>query len=169
MEEVQIAYNNANTFGTGDLVKALNTGYIDKYTAGGAQVKGVFMGCKYFSSAVGRTIWSPIWNAPSLASNLVVTAWILSDPGYLFEIRGDQDGAIGQTSIGVNADVTVGTPNSITGQSTTLVDNSTILDTATLPLRIHSIASYPNIDNSLAGNIVLVSLNTSVYRTNTGV
>lgn len=169
LEECRIAYNNANTFGTGGLVKALNTGFIDKYTASGAQVKGVFVGCSYFSAAVGRTIWSPIWNAPTLASNLIVKAWILSDPDYLFTIRGSQTAVIAQGDVGANADVVVGTPDAITGQSTTLLDTTTMDTTATFPLRIFGLASFPNVDNALVGNIALVSLNTSVYRTNTGV
>ncbi len=168
MEQCRIAYDNSHTFGTGNLVIGLNTGYIDAYTAGGAQVKGVFAGCSYFSSVVGRTIWSPLWNAPSLASTVIVTAWILSDPAYLFEIR-TSVAPITIADIGANVDVVVGTTNAITGQSTTVTDGTTMDSTSTFPLRIHSIGTNPTIDNTLVGNIGLVSLNTSVYRTNTGV
>lgn len=170
VEEKQIAYNNSHTWGTGDLVKLLTTGYIDNYTAGGTQVAGVFLGCKYFSAAVGRTIWSPIWNAPSLASNIVVTAYIISDPWVVFDIRTGTAAAVTIANVGENADVTVGTPNSVTGQSTTLLDQGTLNPaTATLPLRIVGLNTSPANDNASAYNIVEVRLNTSPYMSSTGV
>lgn len=169
IEENQIAYNNSHTWGTGDLVIRLSTGYIDAYVASGAVVLGVFMGCSYFSAPVGRTIWSPIWNAPSLASNLLVKAWIMTDPNIVYDIRGDATAAITNAAVGANADVVVGTPNAITGQSTTLLNTTTMDSTATFPLRIVGLASFPNIDNTLSGDIAQVVLNTQVYKSNTGI
>lgn len=169
IETNQIAYNNANTFGTGDLVIRLSTGFIDKYAASGAVVLGVFMGCKYFSAPVGRTIWSPIWNAPSIASNLIVEAYIMTDPNLVFDIRGSATAAITRADVGANADVVVGTANAITGQSTTTLDTSAMNSTATFPLRIVGLASFPEVDNTLASNIAQVVLNTQVYKSNTGI
>lgn len=169
IEERRIAYNNSNTWGTGDLVKNLSTGFIDAYTAGGSLVLGVFIGCKYFSAAVGRTIWVPNWSAPSLASTVVVTALVISDPNIVFDIRADDTTAVGIGDIGSNADVVVGTANVITGQSVALLDQSTIATTLTLPLRIVGFNTAPNNDNTLADNIVEVRLNTSVYQTAVGV
>ena len=78
----RIAYNNGHSFGQGDLVIQLSTGYIDYYTTGGNNntVAGVFMGCKYFDPNVNRTVWSNAWLAPTLASTTLVEAWIINDP-----------------------------------------------------------------------------------------
>ncbi len=167
--EREIAYNNSHTMGTGDLVKQLNTGYIDAYVASDATVLGVFLGCSYFSAAVGRTIWSPIWNAPTIASTLKVKAWVIDDPNVVFDIRGSATAAITIADVGANADIVVGTQNAITGQSTSLLNTAAMDTTATYPLRIVGLASYPNIDNSLAGDIAQVILNTSPYKVALGV
>ncbi len=167
-EENEIAYNNAHTWGTGDLVIRLSTGYIDWYQDPGSVVLGVFMGCSYFSAPVGRTIWSPSWNAPTLASNLKVKAWIITDPNIVWNIRGSV-AAVTIADVGANADVTFIAPNAITGQSNTVLDGTTMDSTATFPLRIVGLASLPNIDNTLVGNIAQVVLNTQVYKSNTGI
>ena len=87
MTEYQIAYNNTNPICTGDLVIPLNTGYIDIY-ASAALTLGVFMGCTYFSAAVGRTIWTPRWPGVSLGdATLTVKALVVNDPKVVFEIR----------------------------------------------------------------------------------
>lgn len=162
LEQRQIAYNNAHTFGTGDLCTQLASGYIDAYTAGDTVTAGVFMGCSYFSSVVGRTIWSPIWNAPSLASTVVVTAWIIADPTIVFEARtSGGSAAVGIADIGANFELTVGTPNSITGQSTTTV-LATPATTSTYPVKMVNTA--PTVtsnfnDNTLVNNVIEVRLN----------
>lgn len=168
LNEYEIAYNNTNAMFTGDLVIPLSTGYIDIF-AGGNYTLGVFFGCKYFSAAVGRTVWSPTWPGVSLGdSTLKVKAWVITDAKVVFDIRGSVN-AVTIADIGANGPVTTTTGNTITGQSKWTLNATTLDSTATYPLRIVGLASYPNIDNSLVGNIAQVVLNTQVYESATGI
>lgn len=161
--ERQIAYNNAHTIGTGDLTTALVTGYIDAYTAADAVTAGVFIGCKYLSPTTGRVEWLPQWNAPTLPSTTVVTAYLIADPNIVFEIRsaGGTAAAVGIADVGANFEVTVGTVNALTGQSTTTLLN-TPDTTATLPLKMIGVSQRQGSfnDPTLVNNIVEVRLNT---------
>jgi hypothetical protein len=165
LEDVKIAYNNSNSFGQGDLVIRLSTGYIDKYVAGGSHVLGVFWGCKYFNPSIGRTDWFKAWLAPAgLASTTIVEAWIYSDPLMAYEILGDNTRAIAQGDVGNNADLTLpGAPNTTTGVSTAQLLTGTIGSTSTFPLRILDLAQLPNVSNSLINNVAIVKLNTSEH------
>lgn len=165
LEQREIAYNNSHTIGTGDLTTFLASGYIDKYTAGDTITAGVFMGCRYLSPALGYTQWFPSWTAPSLPSTTKVYALILQDPNVVFEVRtGGGAAAVGIADIGANFELTVGTVNALTGQSTTLVDDATgPATTATYPVKMVNIAPTVNSnfnDNSLVNNIIEVRLNT---------
>lgn len=162
LNEYQIAYNNTNPMCTGDLVIPLSTGYIDIWSSA-ALTLGVFMGCSYFSSAVGRTVWSPRWPGVSLGtSTLKVKAWVLTDNKTVFDIRTTVNPAT-IADIGANASVTTTTGDSITGQSKWTLDGTTMDSTNTFPLKIVGLASYPNIDDSLVGNIAQVVLNSQAY------
>lgn len=171
VEARQIAYNNAHVMATGDLVKILNTGYIDAYVAADSNTVtlGVFQGCKYRDPNAGYTVWRPIWNAVSgLASTDKVTAYIhLLDPMLAYEIRSGTANAVTIASIGLNADVVVGTPNATTGQSAATLD--TPATTATLPLRIVALGQAVGNDNTLANNVVEVVPNSSSMLRTTGV
>ncbi len=162
MTEYQIAYNNTNAICTGDLVIPLNTGYIDIY-ASAALTLGVFMGCSYYSAAIGRTIWSPRWPGVSLGdSTLKVKALVVNDPKVVFEIRSTVNPPT-IADIGANAPVSIVTGNTLTGQSKWLLDGTTMDSTNTYPLKIVGISTYPNIDNALVGNIAQVVLNSQAY------
>jgi hypothetical protein len=175
LQKVQIAYNNSHSFGQGDLVIGLSTGYIDYFTTGGNgnTVAGVFWGCKYFNPAINRMDWYKAWTAPSgLASTQVVEAWVYNDPMMEFEILGSTAAAVAQGDVGANADILTGTdhnPNSTTGISTGLLDQATINTTSTFPLRIVGLAEWPNVSNALASNIVRVKLNGTALLGLTGI
>lgn len=165
MVERRIAYNDATTIGTGDLVTPLATGYVTAYTAADAITGGVFAGCKYLDPSTGRVGWFPSWTNPSLPSTTVVTAFLIADPNIVFDIRSSGDSAaIGIEDVGANFEVTVGTPNAQTGQSTTTLLGTSAATTATLPLKM---VSFPSQlvnsgynDDTLVNNIVQVRLNT---------
>lgn len=165
LERVLIAYNNANSFGQGDPVIRLSSGFIDKYTAGTSHILGVFWGCKYFNPSIARTDWFKAWLAPSgLASTTVVEAWIYSDPLMAFEILGDNTRAIAQADVGNNMDFALpGAPNTTTQISTAWGLTSTIGSTSTFPLRILDLAQLPNVNNTLVNNVAIVKFNTSEH------
>ncbi len=161
----RIAYNESSVIGNGDLVEALSDGYVEAYTAGdsAAVVGGVFRGCKYLNPTLGYSQWYPNWSAPSLPSTTVVECYLEVDPNIVYNIRsgGGAGTVITIADIGANFELTVGTPNSLTGQSTTLLLN-TPATTATFPVKMvglyQGVPSSYN-DPTLVNNIVEVKLN----------
>lgn len=161
LNEVLIAFNNANVIAQGDVVKPLNTGFIDLYAAAGTVTQGVFMGCKYRDPNLGYTVWRPIWNAVSgLASTDLVKAYIISDPQIVYEVRLGGATVYAQTNVGNTAEITVGTPTALSGQSVALLDSTGMGTTTTFPLRIVGAGQGVDNDNTLANNIVEVVMNT---------
>lgn len=134
-----IAYN-ASAIYTGDPVMRANTGYITKWspTTAVSQLAGIFMGCQYLSSSLGRIIRNNYWPGSDVASNQVVTGFILpanlAAPSY-YLIQTDATGAA-FADIGLNFDVNMGTGSTVTGRSGAYLDISTGAATATLPFRL---------------------------------
>jgi hypothetical protein len=161
LREVEIAYNYSGVIAKGDIVKWLNTGLIDLYAAAGAQVGGVFMGCKYRDPNIGNMVWRPMWNAVSgLASTEKVIAYILDDPMMVYEVRLNGTTVGATTHIGQTLEVIVGTPSALNGQSVMLGVSSGLGTTTTLPLRVVGLGQGADNDNTVKNNIIEVVLNT---------
>lgn len=157
----------------GDPVKQLNTGYVAQWTATTAvsQLKGIFVGCEYLSSAGLGIVRSPYW--PGSGATGDITAFLipcnLTAPG-LFMAQTIGSTAIAFAQIGECVDVSLGTGSTITGLSAAGPDFSTLGTTATLPFRIvgHNGLVGPAIgpsgianDNTLANNWVYLACNTA--------
>lgn len=160
----RLAYNESSLIGNGDLVEALADGYVEAYTAGdsAAVLGGVFRGCKYLNPSLGHSMWYPNWSAPTLPSTTIVECYIECDPNIIYTIRSDGSAALTIAGIGANFEVTVGTPNSLTGMSTTVLLASSVATTATLPLKM--VGLYGGVtssfnDPTLLDNVVEVKLN----------
>lgn len=165
----QIAYDNGTAIYTGDLVKNLDTGYVAQWSAGTAvsQLAGVFVGCKYKSTSMGRTVWSPYWPGTDVASTEKVYAYLapcnLATPP-VFLIQSDSTG-VAFADIGLNGDVTVGSGSAATGRSGMVLNaTSTLNTTPTLPLRIMGLYSDygpPGVSGAQSGayNWVIVAAN----------
>lgn len=174
LDEVEIAFNYSGVIAQGDLVEQLSTGFIAQWVNGHstAIAAGVFMGCKYRDPNQGRTVYAPMWNAVSgLASTDKVKALIMRLPNLVFEIRAD--GAtlpVTVADVGANADIVVGVPSALTGQSVALFSQSSINPaTATLPLRVVGLGQGVENDNTLKNNIIEVTINGGLDRSTTGV
>ena len=165
----QIAYNNAHTFGFGDVVTLLSTGFIDSASTNSNPILGVFTNCTFpTTGAVPATLPQRLWNAPTLASTVAVPAQYWDDPNIVFRVRAN--GSVPYSSIGLNANfVSNAAPNMTTGISNAALDTTTISTTSTLPFRIIGYAADINNVTSSAFPVVEVVLNTSVYKTPTGV
>lgn len=179
-----LAFNNTNTIARGDPVKTLSTGFIDRGTAG-AQILGIFWGCKYYDPTTQRTQWYPNWPAPT---NLTappttgfspyygqqggnVEAYILDDPWIVFEAQAGTSSSTGITlgNVGNNADFSgAGAANSA-GNSVAFLNQATIGTNSAFPFRIVGLSQKIGNDNSGAFNIAEVVLNNSDYKTLTGV
>lgn len=177
-----IAFNNANKIAKGDPVKMLSTGVIDLATPG-AQIAGIFIGCKYYDPTQNRTVWFPQWTAPSNLINpsgsfspyygnnaAAVEAQIIDDPWAVFEVQaGGSSTAIAIGNVQNNISFGgQGAANSA-GISTAFADQTTIATTAGLPFRIVGLSQKIGNDNSSGFNTIEVTLNNSDYKTLSGV
>lgn len=138
--EMRVAYNDTTKIYTGDPVKRINTGYVAQWTATTAvsQLAGIFMGCRYLSTAQGKMVRSAYWPGADLAVGNDCYALVLPiNPGSFqkFAIQTNATGAA-FADIGLNYDITVGTGSTVTGRSGAVLDISTGATTATLPFRL---------------------------------
>lgn len=164
-----VAYNDTTKIYRGDLVKQLNTGYIAQWTAGTAvsQAAGVFWGCKYYSVSQKMTVFSNYWPGADVATNAVVTAYVIPINTAVppkFVIQTDSTG-IALTNVGQNADVAMGTGSTLTGMSGMYLDVSTVNTTATLPFRILGLYSDVGVGNgSEAGAYNRAIVQANIYQ-----
>ncbi len=165
----QVAYNNAHTFGAGDVVQLLSTGFVDSAVTTSNPVLGVFSSVSYANPAnVIQPSNVRLWNAPTLASTIAVTTQYYDDPTLVFRVRAN--GLVPQSSIGMNATfISNASPNTLTGISQAGIDVTTISTSSALPFRIIGFAADANNQPTLANPVLEVVLNTSVYKTPTGV
>lgn len=166
LREFKIASGDSTKCFTGDPVKYLTTGYVSQWSNGTAvsQLGGIFVGCEYFSIALGRRIRNNYWPGSDASGD--VSCKIIPIQGALpmeFEVQCDSTGAAFSDLYG-NVDVTLGTGNTTTGQSAAFVALS-VATTTTLPFRILNLKGTGGQGNvgpgtqSGAYNIAIVTAN----------
>ena len=154
---------------------------------------GVFRGCEYLNTAVGRVVWSNYYPAASVSSQADPIAYYSADPEMYFQIQASSAAVIGSSNIGQNCYVTANasTGNVITGISgIALASSGTINSSAAAPLRIIDFFSNyaPGLlpgqpvgaataaqfgfvngtDNTTPGQIIVVALNNILNNTTQG-
>jgi hypothetical protein len=134
-----LAYNYGSQIAAGDPVFLNTDGTIHLYTVGGTTIDGIAYGFDYFDpNNILSGQFHPAWVAPTLASTVVVTGKIQTDPNMVFMAQANGV-ALTETSVGLNIDIfsgTSGAPTSGSGQSTCALDAGNVHNTATLPFRI---------------------------------
>lgn len=171
----RIASGNGTAIYTGDVVAPVTgsaTGYITQSSPGTAQIAGIFVGCKYYASALNRTIWSAYW--PGSGATGDIEAYVIDDPASRFLVQSSGSGfpitgtPATQTSgiQGQFAQFTVGTGNTSTGRSGAYI--SAVNVTATLPFIIVDYAAgFGNGgDTTTQYCNLIVGFNNEVWRTN---
>ena len=134
-----ILYSNTTAIFRGDLVEVGADGYlIQSPGAAVAQVRGVFMGVEYLSTAEGKMVSRAYWPGTDVASTAqdTIVAKILPlnlGSPLKFIVQSDVTG-VTFADIGENAALTAGTGNTLNGQSGAFL--SGITTTAALPLKI---------------------------------
>lgn len=170
----QIAYNNSNDFGKGDVVKSLTTGYIDVAATTDAQVLGVLDGIEYYDTAQQKKIFTNAWLSPSTALANSVLAYVIADPQAVFEVQSGNGGPVTIAAVGDNINfASNGAPNTSTGISTAYADFATINTTDTLPFRIvnvpqNGIDGPVGNDSTSQYNLIEVVLNSCDANARTG-
>lgn len=174
-----IASSDANPIFTGDPVVDQTTGpYITAASSGSSQVRGIFMGCEYYSAAFNQIRWSPYFPG-SVATGQDVQCWVCTDLEMLYIAQGSTaGGVIGSTTVNLNIGFTTGVSsqgNTLSGISAVTLNAATISATNTLPFRIYDLYSNyappgtNGTDNTSAGNIVVVAPNNFDRNNLTGV
>lgn len=177
---VSVAYN-AGAIYYGDPVTEQSDGTYAQSPSTGATpaalgIGGVFVGCKYLSVAMKRTVWSNYWPGSDVASGNVVTAFIVNDPNAQFLAQSDSTGL---ALVDVNATIgfVIGTGNTANGISGAYLDTTT-LNTSTYnvdaPFKVIAIYNDPpgapgTLVNSQAYDYAVVAFNNVNTRNFTGV
>jgi hypothetical protein len=157
----------ANVIYNGSPMIPLANGMVDIVGAaagGTVPLLGVFIGCNYIDLS-GKPKWSPYWpGTAAVKANTAATATIVADPDATFAIN--CNAATPDTIIHSNANFALATSGVLpSGQSSAVLDVSTVNTTNTLNMRILGFENVPsNSDPTVAGRIAVVQLNNHFYR-----
>ncbi len=86
---------------------------------------GVFLGCEYYNSNVGRVTWSSYW--PGSGATGDVKAYICTDPDQLYIAQGSTGAVLGTSMIGFGIPCSIvlsSLGNTATGQSVMFLNSS---------------------------------------------
>lgn len=134
-------------------------------SAGGSTITlaGIFVGCKYLSTAVSRTVWSNYWPGGSpvaSGSQSTIEAYVINDPNAQFLAQTDSTG-VTQANAGSNVDFAIGTGSATTGLSGAYIIHTPATGSA-YPFRYLSLVLNPpgaQGTNSGAYNYCVVAFN----------
>jgi len=171
----RIASGNTTPIYTGDPVMPVVStanGYITQGAAGTTRLDGIFVGCKYLNTSLGRTVFSPYW--PGSGATGDVEAYVIDDPSVRFLVQTSFSGApmtgtaTTMTSgiIGQYAQFTIGTGNTSTGRSGAYL--SAVNTTVTLPFIVvdYQISGNNGGDPTTQYCNVIVGFNNEIFRSN---
>src|ERR1700688_3389493 len=90
-DTLTIASSDTNVIGTGDVVitsgssSSLTGNYVTAVSSGLSQVRGVFMGCEFYSPTFQRKVWSPYFpgSVQTSSGTADAQAWVCTDPDML--------------------------------------------------------------------------------------
>jgi hypothetical protein len=186
---IKSGYNTKIAYG--DLVEtrtgAGNFGYIGAYTPGDSHVLGVFYGLlPYYDTALQQWVNKRFYNGGTEVPSADLACWVIDDPTAVFTAQLGNANASNPGNIldrGGNIDIANNSLPNAAGISTAFLDATTYNNTtATLPLRIVGISQMfqsgynpvgsfntPVQANQPTNNYLDVVLNTSEFRTSTGI
>jgi len=161
LTKVSISSSDATAIFNGDLVQLLNAapasgGFGEYVTQGSSGLtspntawRGIFRGCEFLNTVVGRVVWSPFFpgTATGLSSQADPIAYISDAPDFLYIAQATSAAVIGSSNVGNNITVTANASqgNTITGQSAIALTSSNIGTTASsgssFPFRIRDFYS----------------------------
>ena len=174
----QIASGDSNNYFSGDPV-SLSGGYITTATTGANELLGIFIGCEFYNSAVGRPVWSPYWPASTtLPSGQSCAAYVITDPQATFTVQSSGAAAVAQSNVGKNIDFAGASPASpssaqlLSGQSVAYANQANISAATAYAFRILGLITNPpgapGTDTTTPYNKILVAFNNQAFRTTTG-
>lgn len=155
MDRMWIASSDTNSYYTGDLVAlssaqgfGTNPNTISPYlnaASSAYSAAGVFVGCKYYSATVGRTVWNSYFPA-SVGSSSPCEAYVITNPQQMFLAQASTtSGVVGTSMLGFG--ITVCTSLTASGNTTTgqsyqaLASSGTTIQSASMPFRVVDVYS----------------------------
>lgn len=172
-DTLTIASSDTNLYFTGDPVVTSATGpYITVLSTAQVIVRGIFMGCEFFSPTFARKVWSPFFpgSVQTSSGTADAQAWVCTDPEMMYIVQCSSIATVGSSQIGLNTGPNMSIAllssqgNQTTGVSVTTL--STIATTnSSAPFRIMDLYSNwappgtNGTDNTSVGNIVIVAPN----------
>jgi hypothetical protein len=171
---VKVAASPGHTFGEGDPLQQLYTGYVDALTKGASlnALIGVFKSCEYYSTSQARKVWRNYYPTGDATGDVTVymeAAGASITPRFVVQSGGTA--AITFGNVGMNIDIltgssTAGTVTSGYYRSACAADASGgVTTTSTVPFRIVGLWSdyappgAPGTDNTTAYNWIVVEAN----------
>ena len=145
----RIASGNSTAIYTGDPVMPVVStanGYITQASPGTTRLDGIFVGCRYLNTSLGRVVWSPYW--PGSGATGDVEAYVIDDPASRFIVQTSTSAfpmtgtATTMTSgvIGQYAQFSIGSGNTSTGRSGAYL--SSVGTTVTFPFIITYLCKF---------------------------
>lgn len=157
----EIADDQSGAIFQGDLVTVYD-GYLVQFDPSThTAAVGVFNGCSYIDPTTGKPTWKNYYPGSVNITQGKIIADVIDDPNQLFTIQADED--VVQADIGKNADVVVGTGNTVTGVSAMELDSSTVAKTAALNLKIVGFYNVPSNEAGANNVVVVVKINEHLY------
>lgn len=170
----EISSGNANSFGKGDVVKLLSSGFIDRALTSDTSFFGILDSVEYYDTVLQKKIFTLAWLAPTTALAGSVFAHIITDTQAVFSVQAGPSGSgpVVQANVGLNINFGANAaPNTSSGLSTAYADFTTVSTASTYPFRVLGIG-YNNIlgpignlgyDNTLANNTIEVTANPGAW------
>jgi hypothetical protein len=157
----RIAANQAGAIFQGDLVTVFD-GFLVRFNpATHTAAVGVFNGCNFVDPSSGKPTFRNFYPGSVNVTQGVIEANVIDDPNQLFLIQASAK--VEQAEIGMNADVVMGSGNTVTGASGMELDSSTIAKTAALNVKV--VGYYADPSNLTGENnvLVVVKINEHLY------
>ena len=157
----RIAANQAGAIFQGDLVTVFD-GFLVRFNpATHTAAVGVFNGCNFIDPSSGKPTFRNFYPGSVNVTQGVIEANVIDDPNQLFVVQASVK--VLQASIGLNADVVMGSGNTVTGASGMELDSTTIAKTAALNLKIVGYYEDPNNLKTEDNVLVIVKINEHLY------
>ena len=173
----RIASSASTAIYTGDPVTPVAgtgaaTGYIVSAANGAQPIAGIFVGCKYLSTALNRTVWSPYW--PGSGASGDVEAYVIDDPNARFVVQTSFAGApmTGSATTmtsgiqGQYATFALGSGNTSTGRSGAYLNNVSTTITSPFIVVDYAIGFGNGGDPTTQYCNVIVGFNNEQWRSN---
>jgi len=180
-DTLTIASSDTNLYFTGDPVATSATGpYITVPSTGFQQIRGIFLGCEYYSPTVARKVWAPYFPGSVQTSSGTndAQAWVCTDPDMMWIVQCSTTATVTSSQIGLNFGFTTSASslgNTTTGISNVSLGSTSAATSSSGPFRLMDLYSNwapPGVngtDNTSAGNIVIVAPNNWDRKNNTGI